>query len=146
MDMKKGLTLLEVMIVVAIIGILAAIAIPSYLKYVKKARRAEAFNALMTIHAAQEMYKAEHGVYTDNWSKLSGCSPNMAKEYTIYLTLGEGNSTYFATAVPYGRQAGDYCFRISHNGSKECAIHSTGNCTDVQCCQSFQECSWETLR
>jgi len=145
MKMKKGLTLLEVMIVVAIIGILAAIAIPSYTKYVKRAKRAEAFNALMTIHAAQEMYKAEHGVYTDNWSKLPGCSPNMAKEYTIYLNFSDGN--YTATAVPYGRQAGDYCFRIFYNGSKECAVHfPTGNCTGVQCCQSFQECSWETLR
>ena len=145
MVMKKGLTLLEVMIVVAIIGILAAIAIPSYLKYVKRARRAEAFNALMTIHAAQEMYKAEHGVYTDNWSNLPGCSSNMAKEYTIYLALSDGN--YTATAVPHGRQTGDYCFRISHNGSKECAIHfPTGNFTGVQCCREFLECSWETLR
>jgi type IV pilus assembly protein PilE len=143
--MKKGLTLLEVMIVVAIIGILAAIAIPSYTKYVKRARRSEAFNALMTIHAAQEMYKAEHGVYTDNWSNLPGCSEDMAKEYKIYLQLTDGN--YTATAVPYGKQTGDYCFRISQNGSKECALHiPTGNCTGVGCCENFQECSWETLR
>ena len=39
--MKKGFTLIELMIVIAIIGILAAVAIPMYSDYTKKSRTSE---------------------------------------------------------------------------------------------------------
>jgi len=120
--------LLEVMIVVVIVGILAAIAIPSYTHYVKRARRADAMNALLALHAAQESYKAEHGRYGD-FGELSGCSPNMAGEnYMISLNLSDNRTSYNATAIPQGRQKGDYCLRIDQDGKQYYAPSSDGGC------------------
>jgi type IV pilus assembly protein PilA len=60
---KGGVTLLELMIVVAIIGILAAIAIPNFLRFQLKAKSAEGKTNLAAIRTAEESYFAEYGLY-----------------------------------------------------------------------------------
>ena len=57
--MKKGFTLIELMIVIAIIGILAAVAIPMYSDYTKKSRTAEVQSNLSEIVKMQLIYEED---------------------------------------------------------------------------------------
>jgi prepilin-type N-terminal cleavage/methylation domain-containing protein len=58
-----GMTLIELMIVVAILGILSALAIPSFSHYRFRAQVAEATTFLGEIRHRQEAYRAEFGQY-----------------------------------------------------------------------------------
>jgi len=62
--MRKGFTLLELLIVVIIFGVLAAVAVPQYTKAVERAKCAKAKNALGLIATAQKMYRAENDSFT----------------------------------------------------------------------------------
>jgi prepilin-type N-terminal cleavage/methylation domain-containing protein len=72
--MKKGFTLIELMIVIAIIGILAAVAIPMYADYTKKARTSEAPGNLKEISKVQIAFREDPaggaGTYADNVGSL----------------------------------------------------------------------------
>ena len=57
---QYGVTLIEVMIVVAIIGILAAIAYPSYQNQIRETRRTDATNELMQVMSLQQRFYANN--------------------------------------------------------------------------------------
>jgi prepilin-type N-terminal cleavage/methylation domain-containing protein len=60
---KKGITLIEMLIVVAIIGILAMVAIPAYVGQQTKATRTEAYTNLQNLRLLEEQYFADSGCY-----------------------------------------------------------------------------------
>ena len=74
--MKKGFTLIELMIVIAIIGILAAVAIPMYSDYTKKSRTAEVQQNLAEIAKMQIIFEedpnggSKTGQYATNFFTL----------------------------------------------------------------------------
>lgn len=65
--MKKGFTLVEIMIVVAIIGLLAAIAIPSFMRARLTSQQNSCINNLRQVEAAKDQYALENGM-TNNAS------------------------------------------------------------------------------
>ncbi len=87
---KKGMTLIELMIVVAIVGILASVAVVVYSNVRSKGYVTEAKQALMTIYQEQENYRAEHGTYATNPSDLPFFKkghPQTVGQYSVDLTL-----------------------------------------------------------
>ena len=67
---QYGITLIELMIVVAIIAILAAIGYPSYRDYVRRSNRAEGKSELMNAAALQEKFFSNNNTYTTDMTAL----------------------------------------------------------------------------
>ncbi len=68
MKAMKGMTLIELMIVVAIIGIIAAWAIPNYSDYVTRSRLTEAHSTLASQRVKMEQY------FQDNRTYVGACA------------------------------------------------------------------------
>jgi len=90
--LKKGFTLIELMIVIAIIGVLAAVAIPLYADYTKKARTTEVPENLKVIIKEQLtfMYDPVNARYatdllTLRWTTSNGTTSG---NYYIFNTSG----------------------------------------------------------
>ena len=125
---QRGLTLIELMVVVAVLAILSAVAYPLYTNQVQKSRRADAKVALQTIALAQERFFTVNGEYAADLSTLQVSDAIRVEGesdegyYTITLTRsGDDNEQFSVTAEAAGPQADDEdCaeFTIDHRGVK----------------------------
>ena len=124
----KGVTLIELMIVIVVVAILASIAVPSYRSYVMRTHRVEAKTALLNLAAAQEKFYLSNNTYASN-AQLTTAPPNglglsATTEngwYTIVIADPANAAGFSATATAQGAQAADTAcasFTINQRGQK----------------------------
>lgn len=109
---QRGVTLIELMIVMVVIGILAAIAIPSYRRYMVRANRTDAKTALMQTAQALERCYTNSVPYAYN---SATCAAAVVLPFAVpsgfYVIAAGGGGiaaqTYTLTATPQGTQAAE---------------------------------------
>jgi type IV pilus assembly protein PilE len=144
MRRARGVTLIELMLVVVIIAILASIAVPSYRAYLLRSQRTDARTALLKIQSAQERFLLQQNRYALD-DELTVAPPAGLGQlrvsdngfYQIEIVEGATPTEYVLEATPVsdrGQQDDSKCaeFSIDQNGIKR-AVNTSGTDTTQDC-------------
>ncbi|RJO65029.1 MAG: prepilin-type N-terminal cleavage/methylation domain-containing protein [Candidatus Omnitrophota bacterium] len=98
--MKRGFTLMELIIVIIILGVLATIGFTQYQRVVEKGRTSEAKTVLGQLRTAQEAYRLEHDGYTPAIDELGVSAPVgcVSTHYFQYRVDAAGPGNFVVTA------------------------------------------------
>jgi type IV pilus assembly protein PilE len=110
---QRGVTLMELMIVMVVVGILASVSIPAYRTYMMRINRTDAKRELMSVASTLERCFTRSGSYR-RVNPLPDATPCVvfprntdAGTYQITPLGALGDTTYTLQATPTGGQADD---------------------------------------
>lgn len=132
--LQRGITLIELMIVVVIISILAAVAYPGYQEFVSRAKRNEAKSALLQIAINQERFYLDNRTFTNDVSILGltgvpgNCDITESGAYNVCINNADA-ATWDATATFLlgGSEAGK-CLTFTLDGAGVRGSGPDGDC------------------
>ena len=130
-QIQSGVTLVEVIIVVAIIGILSAFVVPSYSNFITQQRRADAHHLLNKNAQKLQRCLTLVGAYNAPGGGCNIQSISQEGYYTLSTVLTAQTWSLTATPVAGGRQEKDTkCATISltHTGQKSATGTEPGSC------------------
>ena len=123
----RGVTLMELMIVVVVLAILATVAYPNYRDAAARAKRNEAKAALLMIATNQERFYLQNNTYTADMSALgfadAGANLTDSETYSVVVNAADANNfTATATYQKADNEAGKcLTFQIDGRGQKASA-------------------------
>lgn len=115
---NRGVTLIEILVVVAIMGVIASIVIPSYTDYTRRTKITEAVNMLPSIQLELELEYLIKGSY-----RLSICSEKSKQAQYFIFSCELTDAGYLISAV--GRSDQDmagYRYTLNQDGNKATEI------------------------
>lgn len=126
---QRGVTLIELMVVVVVLAILGSISVSTYRRYMLRANRTDATTMLLRIQVAQEKFFLQNNGYADG-AELTGDPPaglgfasstTPNGHYTIELDAPD-DTHYTATATATGGQTQDKAdcqtFTLNEQGTR----------------------------
>lgn len=137
---NSGLTLLELMLVVALIAVLAGLAYPSYVEQMTKARRVEMQAQLMRMAGQLQRRHSLMGCYNPTAEGVCGATSMGLLDLEISHPAYElGSQTMLeadafrlvAMPVVEGPQAGDGRLMLDHRGQRGWDANDDGDVTDA---------------
>jgi len=118
---EQGVTLIELVIVIAIIGILASIGIPAYVGQQESAARTEAYSNLQNLRLLEEQYVADNSVYTDNEGACTKDNDNISQIQSELSGFQPGTGLNYSYCIEQNLQldgtAQTPCFRATAFGN-----------------------------
>ena len=92
---QAGVSLLELMIVVAIVGIVSAIAFPSYMEYVVNTKRTVATSTLLQVADRQQQFFMDNKQYTNDLTDLGfAANPLVLADDSTVAAAGDEDAVY----------------------------------------------------
>lgn len=110
----RGMSLIELLTVLAVMGILTSLAVPGYSQYMLRVHRTEAIRMLLQTSLCQERIYARRSHFD-----TSQCQPaSEHQRYEIaYASPNTQGRSYIASATPLGAQLADPCGSLILNQS-----------------------------
>lgn len=128
---ERGITIVELLIVMVIIGILTAIAFPTYDNHVRKGRRADAQTLMMDIATKEQQFLMDARQYTatigasvgglniatSGWTCAATCT-NAFYSIAVVAAIPPAPPTFTITATAQGAQAPDGDLTLDEKGNR----------------------------
>lgn len=140
---QRGITLMELLTVVALIGILTSIAVPSYRAYIERTQRTDATSALLRVASAQEKFYLANNTYADTDGMADappdglGISQTDLNLYDLSIESDDLTLGYTVVAVPTeggGQESDEDCARFTLDQSQLRTAETAGGDANTATC------------
>ncbi|WP_424245960.1 prepilin-type N-terminal cleavage/methylation domain-containing protein [Elusimicrobium posterum] len=145
--MKKGFTLIELMVVVLIIAILASVALPQYNRSVEKSRASEAMLTVKSLGDSVKRYMLERDTYPDHNQFKRKIDVEIPNSQNFHFSIS-GSDTSNVKTVNAMRKSGSNYYTIEYiidsktrpqdNGKILCKAY-TSNAKGIAVCNSLSK-------